>query len=93
MYTKPKNMSTIQITSRVFREKQKDYFEKADNGDKVVIKRGKKQAYLLVPINENDSYFTPQMLTKIDLSIEQAKNGMVTKVSTEAELSDFLDKL
>lgn len=86
-------MSTIEITSRVFREKQKDFFDKADNGDKVVIKRGKKQAYLLVPILDGDTYFTPQMLTKIDLSIEQAKNNITTRVKSETELLEFLDKL
>jgi hypothetical protein len=86
-------MAIIQTTSRQFRDKQKDYFELADKGEKVIIRRGKKQAYLLTPIDEDDIYFTPAMLEKINKSIKQVKEGKVTKIETEEELNLFLDNL
>jgi hypothetical protein len=86
-------MATLEITSRQFREKQKDIFELADKGEKVIIKRGRKQAYTLMPIDKDDLYFTSKMLEKIDLSIQQAKEGKVTKINSKEELISFLDNL
>ncbi|MEN6456959.1 MAG: prevent-host-death protein [Prolixibacteraceae bacterium] len=86
-------MAVLQVTARQFREKQKSLFELADKGQKVIIKRGKKQAYVLTPIDDDDLYFTPEMLKKIDPSIQQAREGKVTTVETEEELTKFLDSL
>ena len=86
-------MAIIQTTSRQFRDKQKDYLDLADKGEKVIIRRGKKQAYLLTPIDDDDIYFTPAMLEKINKSIKQVKEGKVTKIETEEELTQFLDNL
>lgn len=86
-------MATLEITSRQFREKQKDIFELADKGEKVIIKRGRKQAYTLMPIDKDDLYFTSKMLEKIDLSIQQAKEGKVIKIKSKEELISFLDNL
>jgi hypothetical protein len=52
-------MAIIQTTSRQFRDKQKDFFDLVDKGEKVLIRRGKKQAYLLTPVDDEDIYFTP----------------------------------
>ncbi|MBC7418154.1 MAG: hypothetical protein H7325_08380 [Pedobacter sp.] len=58
-------MAIIETTSRQFRERQKDFFDIADNGEKIVIKRGSKKAYGLTPVEEDDLYFTPQMTARI----------------------------
>jgi len=86
-------MAIIQTTSRHFRDKQKKFFDLADKGEKVIIRRGNKQAYLLTPVDDEDLYFTPAMLDKINRSIKQAKGGKVTTVETEEELNQFLDNL
>ncbi len=86
-------MAIIQTTSRQFRDKQKDFFELADKGERVIIRRGKKQSYLLIPIDDEDIYFTPAMLDKINRSIEQVKEGKITMIETEEELNLFLDNL
>ncbi|MEE4286028.1 MAG: hypothetical protein V2I31_07760 [Mariniphaga sp.] len=86
-------MAIIQTTSRQFRDKQKDFFELADKGEKVVIRRGKKRAYLLTPVDDEDIYFTPAMLDKINGAIKEVQEGLVTKIETEEELNQFLDSL
>jgi hypothetical protein len=86
-------MAIIQTTSRQFRDKQKDFFDLADKGEKVIIRRGKKQAYLLTPVEDDDLYFTQTMLEKINRSVRQAKEGKVTKVESNEELNQFLDNL
>ena len=75
-------MRIIQTTSRHFRDKQKDFFDLADRGEKVIIRRGKKQAYLLTPVDDEDIYFTPEMLAKINRSIKQVQEGRMTKIET-----------
>ncbi|GHU60885.1 hypothetical protein FACS1894121_1620 [Bacteroidia bacterium] len=42
---------------------------------------------------EVEAYFTPAMRAKIDRAREQARQGMVTRVSTAEELQIFLDSL
>ncbi|GHT67103.1 hypothetical protein FACS189452_04200 [Bacteroidia bacterium] len=42
---------------------------------------------------EVEAYFTPAMRAKIDRAREQARQGMVTRVSTDEELQTFLDSL
>lgn len=86
-------MAIIQTTSRHFRDKQKDFFDLADKGEKIIIRRGKKQAYLLTPIEDEDLYFTPAIFNKINKSIKQAKEGKVATVETKEELNQFLDNL
>jgi len=78
-------MAVLEVTSRQFREKQKNFFDLADKGEKVIIKRGKKQAYVLTPVNDDDLYFTPEMLAKIDHTILQAKEGKVRKLTPELQ--------
>lgn len=86
-------MATIEVTSREFREKQKAIFDKADNGEKIIIKRGKKQAYVLTPISADDLYFSPEMLEKIEASKKEAEQGEVIKVNSKEKLKEYLDSL
>ncbi|MDR3339686.1 MAG: hypothetical protein LBT25_06300 [Candidatus Symbiothrix sp.] len=86
-------MAIVEVTARQFRDKQKTYFDLADNGEQILLKRGKKQAYVLTPIDDDDLYFTPEILAKIAHSEQQAKEGKVTRCKTVEELTEFLDSL
>lgn len=44
----------IVISSGEFRANQKDYLDKVDNGVSLMIQRGKKRAYRVVPVTEAD---------------------------------------
>ncbi len=81
------------ISSREFREKQAEYMDRADNGEQIIVQRGKNKAYAITPISKDDLYFTPEMLARIELSIQQAKEGKVTTVKGKEELKQFLDSL
>jgi hypothetical protein len=92
-YINIKVMNILEVNSREFRDKQRAYFDLADEGQRVVIRRGSRKAYVLTPVNDDDLYFTPKMLEKIDASIQQAKEGKTTKVSNREELKLFLESL
>jgi antitoxin YefM len=83
-------MPVVEITSREFRDHQKEYFDLADNGTQIILKRGKKKAYVLTPISENDLSFTPEMIERINLSIEQSKKGETISITTKEELKNLL---
>ena len=80
----------IVISSREFRQNQKKYFEKADKGEQIIVQRGADKSYALTPVNEDDIYFNAEMVKKIKLSAEQAKNGEVKRITSSEEINDLL---
>ena len=89
MYT----MGIIETTSRKFRENQKDFFDLADKGQKVIIRRGSKQAYVLTPISSEDLYFSSEMVQRIKESQEEIKEGKYIEINSKEELKKFFDEL
>ena len=86
-------MDIVETTSRKFREKQKHFFDLADQGVKVIIKRGNKQAYVLTPVDEDNVYFIPAMVQRIKESQEQIRQGLSTTVQNKTELDTFFKNL
>ena len=83
-------MSVIQVSTREFREKQSAILDLADNGDNIIIRRGNK-TYAITPISDDDLYFTPEILAKIDASIQQANAGKVHRFNDINELDKYLE--
>ena len=86
----------IEITGREFRANQKTYLDLSDKGTQIVIRRGRNKSYVLTPIINDDDYkryFTPELLARIEKSLQQAKEGKVISISTKEELKNFLDSL
>ena len=61
------------ISSREFREKQAEYMDLADNGEQIIIQRGKNKAYSITPVLKDDLYFSPQLLEKIRKALNRLK--------------------
>ena len=81
------------ISSREFREKQAEYMDKADNGEQIIVQRGRNKAYFLTPVTADDLYFTPEMLALIKESQQEIIDGKGIVVKTKEELTTFLDSL
>lgn len=80
------------VSSREFRDKQKTYFDSADNGEQIIIQRGKNKSYKLVPIAKDDSLMTKdEFYAKIDRSLKQIKEGKFTRIETKDDLENFLN--
>ncbi len=89
------------ISSRVFRDNQKKYFDLAKR-ERVIIKR-KNEFIELVPRGNfipdnpspsNDPWFNdPRNIEALDHAIVQVKEGKVTRISGKEELKTFLDNL
>ena len=48
------------ISTRDFRDKQKSYLDKIDEGLEVLIQRGKNKTYKIVPVTENDTVISKE---------------------------------
>lgn len=83
----------IQVTSREFRDKQSSLFDLADNGEKIIIKRGKKKAYTLVPVDNNDFFLSPEAEERIERSRQQFLNGEYTAFKNAEEAMKYLESL
>ena len=80
----------VVISSREFRQNQKLYFEMVDNGEQIIVQRGKNKSYTLTPISLEDTYFNPAMLKRIQESLDQIKNGQSKQISTKEEITELL---
>jgi hypothetical protein len=80
----------IVISSREFRQNQKLYFEKVDQGEQVIVQRGKDKAYALTPVTENDRFLNRKMIEKITDSLNQVKEGKTRRVSSASEIDELL---
>lgn len=78
------------ISSREFRQNQKQYFDRVDNGEHIIVQRGKDKAYALTPISGDDMYFNAEMVEKIKLSISEIKNGDSSRITSAKEINDLL---
>ncbi len=78
------------ISSREFRQNQRIYFDRVDNGEQIIVQRGKDKAYTLTPVNENDVYFNAEMVKRITESIKQTKEGKTKRISTPKGIGDLL---
>lgn len=86
-------MAIVETTSRQFRERQKDFFEMADKGEKVVIRRGRKQTYVLTPVSEDDLYFSPEMIQRIKDAQQEIKEGKSISFDSVDEMDKYFHSL
>ena len=83
-------MRMLVISSREFRQNQRLYFDKVDNGEQVIVQRGKDKAYSLTPVDKDDLYSNAAMVKQIRESIKQAENGQVIRVTSSDEIRELL---
>lgn len=86
-------MAVLNFTSREFRSQQAHVFDLADKGEKVVIRRNKKQAYTLVPIEDDDLTFTPELQARIDKARAEIKAGKCTTLKNREDIDAYFDSL
>ena len=65
----------IQISSREFRTKQKDYLDMADEGVQIILQRKHKKSYILTPVDDEDLQLSPELQKKIEKGLRDIKEG------------------
>ena len=80
------------LSVRDYRNNLAAYFEKADEGNPVLIRR-KNKLYVLTSIGKEDLMITPELHKRIDEAREAYRTGNVVSVKSNGELHSFLDSL
>ena len=86
-------MAVLNFTSREFRSQQAHVFALADKGEKIIIRRNKKQAYILVPLEDDDLTITPELQAKINQARGDIKAGLGLVLHGREELDAYLESL
>lgn len=82
------------ITSREFRENQASYLDRVDKGEEILIQRKKNKSYKIVRVTEDDTLMSKEeFFSKIDKSLQQAKEGKRCSMNEGESLDDFLDRV
>lgn len=89
---KKKIMTVLNFTSREFRSQQAHVFDLADKGEKIIIRRSRKQAYTLVPVEDEDITFTQSLEERIGMALQEVKLMREGKIK-ELSMNELLDGL
>lgn len=96
LQSKPKNseiMATFDYTTRELREKQALILDKADAGEDIVIHRGIRKSYMIVPIHEDDYTISDEFRKKISKAREDYKAGKGVTCKTIEQSMALLESL
>ncbi len=80
----------IIVSSREFRQNQRLYFDKVDQGEKVIVQRGNDKSCALSAVSEDDVYFTAEMLARLKDSLEEAQKGNYLEINSDEEVRKLL---
>lgn len=86
-------MAVLNFTSREFRSQQAHVFDLADKGEKIIIRRNRKQAYTLVPIEDEDFTITPELQARIEMARAEIKAGNCITLKSKEELEAYFESL
>lgn len=86
-------MAVLNYTAREFRSQQARVLDLADRGDKVIIRRGRKRAYTLVPVEDDDLEMTPELRARIEEARKEYRAGKYYEMKPDENLDSFLDRL
>jgi antitoxin (DNA-binding transcriptional repressor) of toxin-antitoxin stability system len=82
------------VSTREFRQNQKNYLDRIDAGAQVFIQRGKDRRYAVSAVKKDDALMTEEeFFAKIDRAKEQVRQGKCTTVRSKEELLEYLDGL
>ncbi|MDE5611142.1 MAG: hypothetical protein K2I90_03885 [Odoribacter sp.] len=67
-------------------------FARADNGERVLIRR-KNQIYALVSVGKEDLMITPELQARIDEAERSCREGLCVTCNTKEEIENYLNSL
>ena len=82
----------IVISRREFRDKQAEYFDRADNGEQIIVQRGKNKAYTLIPVTEDDILISKEYILKPDEDLARAITGEQLLERVREDLREMFKK-
>jgi antitoxin (DNA-binding transcriptional repressor) of toxin-antitoxin stability system len=80
------------ISSREFRDRQKNYLDEVDNGVEILIQRGKDKAYRIVPVTKDDTVIGKEYILAPDEDFARAITGEELLKGLNCRIEKLFDK-
>ena len=78
------------ISTREFRDRQKSYLDKVDDGMEILILRAKEKAYKIVPVTKDDTLISKkEYFTRLERGLQSIKEGKGKEYTLE-EIDELL---
>ena len=72
------------ISTREFRDKQRSYLDKVDEGVELLIQRARNKSYKIVPVTEDDTVMSKaEYFAMLDNALENIKEGRGKRYTLE----------
>ena len=82
------------VSSREFRDNQRTYLDKIDNGIDILIQRGRNKSYKVTQVTHDDTLMSREdFLAKLDRAAKSIKEGKGTVLNNAEEINAFFDSL
>ena len=82
------------VSTREFRDNQKTYLDKIDNGIDILIQRGRSKSYKVTQVANDDTLMSREdFLAKLDRATKSIKEGKGTVLNNTEEINAFFDSL
>ena len=82
----------IIISSKEFRDKQKSYLDKVDEGMEILIHRGKNKSYRIVPVTEDDTLVSDNFIMQPDEDLARAITAEELVKGVKEDLREMFKK-
>ena len=80
------------ISSREFRDNQASYLDRVDNGEEILVQRGRNKAYKIIPITEDDTVISKEYILSVDEDLERAITGEELLNRIKPRIEKLFDK-
>jgi antitoxin (DNA-binding transcriptional repressor) of toxin-antitoxin stability system len=80
------------ISVRDYRKNLAASFDRADNGETIIIRR-KNQLYALVSVGREELTITPELQSRIDEAEKACREGKCVTCKTKEDIINYLDSL
>ena len=78
------------ISSREFRSNQKEYFDRVDEGEQIIVQRGKDKSYIIMPTKKQDYYISEEMKQKLERGLRDEQQGDTVSLKTKEDIAKLL---
>jgi hypothetical protein len=79
------------VSTREFRNNQKSYLDKIDEGIELLLTRGKNKSYKILPVIEDDTLMSKdEFFAKLDRAERDYAEGRYRTLETEEDIKNLL---
>lgn len=85
-------MAITEVNLRDFRKDLSSMLDQVDAGVSIVLSRGGNKRYTIIPVEDGDLDFTPEMYEQIERAMEEVRRGETIRLSGTNEIDKYITK-